>query len=112
MFLRRNVFSCIDSCVPPDSLCLRTVFREENFKSAFAIVAGLVPGALPQAVFNFGCDEPSALLRVGAVPVLVLSSFVTLFVFDLKNIPFSAHIRHRGAGSAADKLLRSGSHGR
>ena len=104
VFLWRNIFPRIYPCVPPDALGLLAVFREEDFKSTFPIVAGLMPRPLPQTVFNFCGDESSLVLCVGAVSVLVDRGFIAFFVFHLENIPLSAHVRHSGA-SRADELL-------
>src|SRR5689334_6949903 len=98
MFARRNVLMGTDSTVPPDALGLFAVFGEQDFKTAFAIVTGLLPGALPESVGKICGDESSVMLSIGTVAGFIQRGRVTLIVLDFEDLPFTAQIgRGRGA---------------
>src|SRR5512134_536604 len=100
VFTGRNVLMVADPGVPPDSLGLFTVFREQDFEAAFPIVARLLPGALPESIGNLGGGESSPMLGIGTVPGLVQGGFVALVILDFEDFPFAAQIRRRDVVAA------------
>jgi len=93
VFLRRDIFSRINSGVPPDSLGFGAILRDHHFKRTFAVIAGLFPGPLPAPVVEAGGGELSPLPGVRAVAVRVQSGDVFLIVFDFSDFPFAAQVR-------------------
>ena len=81
--------------VPPDAFGLGSVFRQQEFKPAFTIIAGLVPGALPQAIDTLRRCKTPALLRIGAIAGFVQGGLVAFVVLHFEDFPFTAQVCNR-----------------
>ena len=96
MFTRGNVLLGADSRIPPHALGLGPVLGEEKFKFSFAIIARLLPGALPETVGILCGNELSTVLGIGAVAGFVECGLIAFIVLHLENVPFPAQIKDDG----------------
>lgn len=70
-----------DPHIPPDASGLGPVFREHDFKGAFAVVPRLLPGSLPAMIVILRGDDLASLPGVGAIAVSIQGCVVLLLVF-------------------------------
>ena len=96
MFARGNIFLGADPRIPPHAFGLGPILGEKKFKFSFAIVAWLLPGALPETVSVLRGDESSTMLGIGAVAGFVECGLVVFVVLHLENIPFPAQVKDDG----------------
>ena len=96
VFTGGNILLGADPRIPPHALGLGPVLGEEEFKFSFAIIARLLPGALPKTVGILCGDESSTVLGIGAVAGFVECGLVALVVLHLENFPFPAQVRDDG----------------
>lgn len=92
MLPRRDIVSAADTDVPPNAFGLGAVFGKDDFKCAFAVIAGLLPGALPATVVETGRRKPPILPGIGTVAVRIERGAIRLIVLDFSDFPFPAQI--------------------
>lgn len=92
MFAWWNILLRTNSAVPPDSFGLRAVLCEEDFKPSFSIVAWLMPASLPETISDGAGREPTAMLGIRSVSILVERRFIALVILNLDDLPFSTEI--------------------
>src|SRR5918995_4696370 len=95
VFAWRDIFMGADPRIPPDAFGLLAVFREQNLKTAFTVIARLLPGALPETIGKPAGGEPSSVLGIRPVAGLIQRGSVAFVVFHFQYFPFAAQIRLR-----------------
>ena len=93
VFTRENILLGADPRIPPHAFGLGPVLGEEEFKFSFAIIARLLPGALPETVGILRGDESSTVLGIGAVASFVECGLVAFVILHFENVPFPAQIK-------------------
>ena len=63
-----------NACVPPGAFRFRCVFGELHFKISFAVVALLIPMALPASTGERRCDNMPILPRIAAIAIFIESN--------------------------------------
>ena len=96
VFARGNILLSAHTRIPPHTLGLGPVLGEEEFKFSFAIIARLLPGALPETVGIFCGDESPIVLGIKAVAGLIECGPIALVVLHLENFPFPTQIKDNG----------------
>jgi len=89
MLPRWDVASRSDPLIPPDASGLGAIFRELDFKGAFAVVVRLFPYSLPAAIIILRRDDLPTLPGVGAIAVGIQRRMILLIVFDLCDVPLT-----------------------
>ncbi|MDF2460340.1 MAG: hypothetical protein K0S79_2756 [Nitrospira sp.] len=69
---------------------LRAVLGENNLKRPLAVIARLLPGALPATIVVLAGRDLTALPRIGAMTLFIERRAVAFIVFDLGNLPLAA----------------------
>ena len=105
VFAWRDLGLSADPRIPPDPFGLGAVRGEKDFKPSLTVIAGLLPGALPQTIGDHDGGETTAVLTVGAVPLSVQRCSVAFVIFDFEDFPLSAEIRQGRGPNLAGRTV-------